>query len=79
MRNDSELMLNQNATRKRRMKTAGSGLFIVLLGMMPLLNSLDNPRVATLHGADVVRLIAVGWCFGIGATLLAMSFMPRRE
>jgi hypothetical protein len=40
---------------------------------------LGNPRLAGLHGPDVLRLFAVGWCFGIGATLLAITFIPRRN
>ena len=79
MQNDTEGTTGQTATRKRRMKMAGSGLFILLLGVLPLLNSLDNPRVATLRVPDVIRLIAVGWCFGIGATLLATGLTSRRE
>ena len=47
-----------------------TGLFLLLLGMFPLLNALGNPRVATLHGSDVVGLLASGLCFGVGLTLL---------
>jgi len=50
------------------------GVFVFLLGFAPLINSLSNPRLAAAHGSDYIRLIAVGWCFGIGACLLAVSF-----
>jgi hypothetical protein len=39
------------------------------------MNSIDNPRVAMLRGPDVLRLFAIGWSFGIGATLLCAGFM----
>ena len=41
-------------------------VFLVILGLFPLMNSLRNPRVQMLHGSDIVRLMAAGWCFGIG-------------
>ena len=47
------------------------GVFVILLGVLPLLNSLSNPRLAGVHGSDRLQLIAVGVCFGIGAFLLA--------
>jgi hypothetical protein len=48
-----------------------AGVFLILFGFMPLLNSLSNPRLASAHGSDRVQLIAVGMCFGVGAFLLA--------
>jgi len=44
--------------------------FLLLFGVFALLNSLNNPRIQGLHGSDVVRLIAVGLCFGVGFGLL---------
>ena len=44
--------------------------FLLLFGAFALFNSLNNPRVQGLHGSDVVRLIAVGLCFGVGFGLL---------
>jgi hypothetical protein len=44
--------------------------FLLLFGAFPLFNSLNNPRVQGLHGSDVVRLIAVGLCFGVGFGIL---------
>jgi hypothetical protein len=46
----------------------------MLFGVLPLLNSLSNPRLAAAHGSDRLQLIAVGVCFGIGAFLLAGLF-----
>jgi hypothetical protein len=48
-----------------------TGLFVILFGFLPLLDSLSNPRLASAHGSDRLQLIAVGLCFGIGACLLA--------
>jgi hypothetical protein len=56
-----------------------TGIFVILLGILPLLNSLSNPRLATAHGADRLQLIAVGMCFGIGAFMLAGLFRSRGE
>ena len=46
----------------------------MLFGVLPLLNSLSNPRLAAAHGSDLLKLIAVGVCFGIGALMLAGLF-----
>jgi len=51
-----------------------TGVFVILLGVLPLLNSLSNPRLAGAHGSDRLQLIAVGVCFAMGACLLAGSF-----
>ena len=58
----------------KRIASRIRAVFIVLLGLVPLSNSLSNPRLASIHGTDYLQLIAVGWCFGIGACLLAVSF-----
>ena len=78
MLNDSAWTAGQKDARKRKANIAGIfGFFIFLFGLPPLMNSLSNPRLATLHGADVIRLVAVGWCFGIGVTLLFISLIFR--
>jgi hypothetical protein len=45
-------------------------LFLLVFGLFPLFNSLSNPRLAGLHGSDVVRLVASGLCFGVGFGVL---------
>ena len=45
-------------------------LFLFLLGLFPLFNSIGNPRTQALHGSDRLQLIASGWCFGIGFGVL---------
>ena len=58
----------------KRKSSRITGVFVILFGFMPLLNSLSNPRLASAHGSDRLQVIAVGLCFGIGACLLAGLF-----
>jgi hypothetical protein len=58
----------------KRKSSRITGVFVILFGFLPLLNSLSNPRLASAHGSDRLQLIAVGLCFGIGACLLAGLF-----
>jgi hypothetical protein len=62
------------AAMNKRKSNRITGVFVILFGVMPLLNSLSNPRLAAAHGSDRLQLIAVGMCFGIGAFLLAGLF-----
>ena len=77
--NAEELDGLQKARTRRAKNTGWIGVVALLCGVPPLINSLGNPRLAGLHGPDVLRLFAVGWCFGIGATLLAITFIRRRN
>lgn len=52
---------------KRRLAVA---VFLFLFGCFPLINSLNNPRLSGMHGADRLKLIAVGLCFGVGFGVL---------
>jgi hypothetical protein len=45
-------------------------LFLLMFGLLPLLNSLSNPRLQAAHGSDFVQLIASGLCFGFGFGVL---------
>ncbi len=69
--------MSAQTTRRRARITVG--LFIFMFGLFPLLNAIDNPRVQTLHGSDVVGLIASGLCFGFGLGLLLCKLMFRGE
>jgi hypothetical protein len=62
------------AAMNKRKSSMITGLFVMLFGVLTLLNSLSNPRLAAAHGSDRLKLIAVGACFGIGAFLLAGLF-----
>jgi hypothetical protein len=70
-----------NTKREQRQRSIRIivGLFMVMLGVPPLLNALGNPRVQALHTPDVVGLIASGLCFGFGLGLLLSKFITTRE
>jgi hypothetical protein len=61
--------------RQRRIRTVG--LFMLMLGVPPLLNALGNPRVQALHGTDVLGLIASGLVIGFGLGLLLSKILLR--
>ena len=42
----------------KRKSSRITGVFVILFGFMPLLNSLSNPRLASAHGSDRLQLIA---------------------
>jgi hypothetical protein len=80
MPNDSELTLDQKAARTRKARICGFvGLFVLLSGVPPFINAMGNPRVATLHGPDVMGLFASGLCFGFGLALLISRLIFRGE
>jgi len=54
-------------------------LFILAMAFPPLLNSLDNPRLAGLRGPDILRLIAIGFCVGAAFGMFMAAFVGRRE
>jgi hypothetical protein len=78
MPNDAELMLGQKAARRRKARIV-VGWFVLLSGVPPLINAMGNPRVATLHGSDVMGLIASGLCLGFGLALLISRLIFRGE
>ena len=43
-----------------------TGLVLMLIGVLVLLNNLGKPRVEALHSPDVLRLVAAGMLLGIG-------------
>jgi hypothetical protein len=45
-------------------------LSLLMFGLFPLFNSLNNPRLAALHGSDFVQLIVSGFCFGVAFGML---------
>jgi len=55
------------------------GLFMLMFGVFPLVNSMGNPRIQTLRVPDVLQLIAVGFCFGLGLGLFLSKLMFRGE
>jgi hypothetical protein len=62
--------------RQRRIRIIVS-LFVLVLGVPPLLNALGNPRIQALHGTDVLGLIASGLVIGFGLGLLLSKLIFR--
>jgi hypothetical protein len=50
----------------------------LLFGLMSLSNVISNPRVATLHGSDIVQLIGTGMCFGAALAVGIVLFRGPR-
>jgi hypothetical protein len=53
--------------RKRRMFLF---VFLILFGIFAILSVLSRPRLSAVHGADIVQLIAAGFCVGMGVGVL---------
>ena len=43
-----------------------TGLVLMLVGVLVLLNNLGKPRIEALHSPDVLGLVAAGMLLGIG-------------
>jgi len=56
-----------------------AGVFLLMFGALALLRMIGNPRVQTLHGSDVLGLIASGLCFGAGLVLLLRKVTFRGD
>lgn len=55
-----------------------TGLVLMLLGVMKLLNDLGKPRVEALHGIEVFGLVASGGLLGVGFVgLMGMLNFPN--
>ena len=78
MPNNAELTPGQKAARRRKARMV-VGWFVLLSGVPPLINALGNPRLATLHGSDVMGLFASGLCLGFGLALLISRLIFRGE
>jgi hypothetical protein len=68
--------MTEREQRQRRIRIV-VGLFMLMLGVPPLLNALGNPRVQALHGADVLGVFASGLVIGFGLGLLLSKLMFR--
>lgn len=54
-------------------------LFLVIIGISRLVQTLGQERMATVHGVDVVSLTGAGFCFGTAFGLLIMHLTRRAE
>lgn len=50
-----------------------------LFGFVALFNNLGKERVAALHGADIVGIMASGFCFGVTFSILMIWYKMRKE
>lgn len=77
--NDSERTPKQQRAAKRRNDLI-RGVLLLGLSFLPFIDRSDNPRVAALHGIDLLKLFAAGMLFGIGLTsLISALFVSRSE
>jgi di/tricarboxylate transporter len=65
--------------RKALMPFLFRALLPCFFGFMALSNNLGKDRVAALHGADIVGLMASGFCVGVTFATLMTWFMTRKE
>jgi hypothetical protein len=63
----------------KRRRGLFTGLFLVLWGSPVLLNNLGRPRVAALHGSDILGLIGCGMLFGVGLSWLIAGLWIGRS
>ena len=72
MPNDSERTPGQEKAARKRAPSRLVGVFLMALAVLPFINSINNPRVAILHGGDILRLIAVGMLLGAGWVIVVI-------
>lgn len=48
----------------------GVAVFLFLFGLIPLMNSLSNPRISGMRWVDRLQLISSGMCLGVGFGIL---------
>jgi hypothetical protein len=48
----------------------GVSVFLVLFGLIPLMNSFSNPRISGMRMVDRIQLISSGGCLGVGFGIL---------
>jgi hypothetical protein len=77
--NDPERMPGQQKAARRRKASLFIGVFVMVCSFPPFINSFDNPRVATLHGSDIFRLLVAGSLFGFGLALLLSALIIYRS
>ena len=55
------------------------GVLLLLFGSLSLLRILDNPRLAALHGSDIVALTGCGACFAVALLALLGRIKLRSD
>ena len=54
------------------------GIFPLIMGLLVLLNALDNPRLKSAHGTDLIKLVAAGFCLGMFFGIGIAGFISSR-
>ena len=72
MPNDSEQTQGQERAARKRGPSRLTGVFLMALAVLPFINSINNPRVAILHGGDILRLLAAGMLLGAGWVIIVI-------
>ena len=60
------------------MRNRKVGFVLLAFGLVALLRIPGNPRLETLHGADIVALIGTGMCLGGGLVSLLLLIRHRQ-
>ena len=73
------MALETKTDRRARIRRRLAPFWVpLLLGLMSLANAVGRPRVAALHGSDIVQLIATGMCFGVALVTLIVFIRQQR-
>ena len=73
-------MLSAVEAKGRKKRALLASLAFFAIGFLPLINSLNNPRLAGLHVPDYLRLIAAGLWFGLAlGVFLSVSWGVGRS
>ncbi len=60
----------------RKKRTVFAALALLAMGVAPLVNSLENPRLAGLRGPDILQLTAIGFCVGLALGVFLVGVFP---
>lgn len=51
---------------------------LIVTGLAPLLNNINNPRLAGMRAVDRIQLIATGACFGVAFVSLVSAVSKQK-
>jgi hypothetical protein len=72
--------VESDADRRKRIRRRLVPFWVpLLLGFMSLASAVSRPRLAAIHGSDIVQLIATGMCFGVALSTIIMFIRERRS
>jgi hypothetical protein len=57
----------EDCVKRRRLSVS---VFLILFGMIPLMNSFSNPRISGMRMVDRLQLLSSGGCLGVGFGIL---------